>query len=275
MRKTKIRNQGTAPMGLPYPMRGILPAGHVAVLNAPIAVIRAALGGDSFRGGLELEEVTGSSHEDFWLGDMMNPGPFGPTGPKGDTGAAGAAGASGSPGATGAQGIQGIQGTAGTTGSQGAAGTNGTNGTNGAAGAAGASGPKGDTGPAGLGTPVAPADLAGETAGIAVLFSKRTAFAATGLGGDDVAIWNAAVPFDLRILDVVGILTTGLALATLQLFTATGGGGTALSSSLTALTAGRQRTTDATHAILAGSSVFLRRSTGNLVGEILLVCERT
>lgn len=79
--KTILRNTGTAPLSLPYPFRGIIPAGNQVVIDAPIATVRAQLGGASFHGGIELLEVAKSASEAFYAGDVLNPLPPGPPGP--------------------------------------------------------------------------------------------------------------------------------------------------------------------------------------------------
>jgi hypothetical protein len=108
-------------------------------------------------------------------------------------------------------------------------------------------------------------------------FVVRVVFVA-GVGGtpDDVDIFPVgnAVPFAFRILDVVALTTTAV-VGTLQLFTATGGGGTAFSSSLAVGTPGTVRNNDTiTRDCGLASQLYLRRSDNTIAGEALIFAVR-
>lgn len=124
---------------------------------------------------------------------------------------------------------------------------------------------------------VTPAKLAVIASNIGATFAIYVSFAA-GAGGapDDVTIYNANAPFSFRILDVTLLTSTAVALSTGQLFSATGGGGTALSSAMTTVTAGTARNNDSvTHTVATNGSVFLRRSDSGVAGEVIITCVKT
>lgn len=124
---------------------------------------------------------------------------------------------------------------------------------------------------------VAPRNLAVSASNIAVPFSIRVSCTAGTPGSaDDVTIYNANAPFAFRILDVIWLDSTAIALSTVQLRDTSGGGGAALSSALTAAVTGTARNNDtATRTVAANGSVFLRRSDRGVAGEILIVAVRT
>jgi hypothetical protein len=107
-------------------------------------------------------------------------------------------------------------------------------------------------------------------------FTIRKTFAALVTGqADDVTLYAAAAPFKFRILDVVAKVSAAVALSTLTLRTATGGGGSALSSDLSSATTGTKRD-DATASatVAAAGSVYLRRSDRAVAGEVIITCVR-
>ncbi len=123
-----------------------------------------------------------------------------------------------------------------------------------------------------------PANLLPLTANRGAMFTIFVACPAGGAAGtaDDVTIYNANAPFAFRILDVTWLVSTAVALSTVQLRDTSGGGGAALSSALTSAVAGTARNNDtATRTVAAGSSVFLRRSDRAVVGEIVITGVRT
>lgn len=121
---------------------------------------------------------------------------------------------------------------------------------------------------------ITPAKLAVVASNIAATFTIRvTCTAGTPGSADDVTIYSSNAPFAFRIIDVTWLDSTAIALSSVQLFSATGGGGTALSSVLTAAITGTARNNDtATHTVAANSSVFLRRSDQGVAGEIIILC---
>lgn len=123
---------------------------------------------------------------------------------------------------------------------------------------------------------VTPTQIAIGTTGFSVALVKRVAFAA-GIGGaaDDVAIMLDA-PFNYRILDVVIPVLTADSGDTLQLRSATAGGGSALSSVLSGGATGTVRNNDTqTRIVVEGGNVYLRRSTNLIAGEVIIYAERT
>lgn len=122
-----------------------------------------------------------------------------------------------------------------------------------------------------------PANLLPFTASRGVLFTVRVAATAGTPGSaDDVTIYSANAPFAFRILDVLWLDSTAIALSSVQLRDTSGGGGSALSSVLTAAVTGTARNNDtATRTVAAASSVFLRRSDRGVAGEIIIIAVRT
>lgn len=130
---------------------------------------------------------------------------------------------------------------------------------------------------------VSPYGLAPVADNLAVPFTVRIAFSATGVTGTDidVTVWNAAAPFALRIIDAVLRVTTAAGTAA-ALRTASGGGGSvvlpdALSATQTVATATAGRKADnaaATATVAAAGSLFLRVDRA-VAGELTLTCVRT
>lgn len=75
MSKTLLRNPSSTPLPLPFPFRGILPAGGGVVVDAPIATVRTALGGAARLPGvgLDLSEVDATPADAFYLGNLLDP----------------------------------------------------------------------------------------------------------------------------------------------------------------------------------------------------------
>ena len=121
-----------------------------------------------------------------------------------------------------------------------------------------------------------PGNLLPITTSRGVLWINRTTFAAGAAGtADDVTIYNASAPFAFRIVDAYVLISTAIALSTVQLRDTSGGGGAALSSALTSATAGTIRNNDtATPTVASGGSVFLRRSDRGVAGEVIVVAVR-
>lgn len=113
--------------------------------------------------------------------------------------------------------------------------------------------------------------------GRAVPFVIRVVVTAGAAGAaDDVTIYNANAPFAFRIIDVIWLDSTAIALSTVQLRDTSGGGGAALSSALTAAVTGTARNNDtATRTVAAAGSVFLRRSDRGVAGEVIIYAVRT
>lgn len=124
---------------------------------------------------------------------------------------------------------------------------------------------------------VAPISLAVVASNIAIPFVIYVAFAAGGGAADDVTVYAAAAPFAFRIIDVTVIIATPVLLSSVQLRDATGGGGAVLSSSLsTSIAPNTVRNDDTTtRTVPLGGSVYLRRSTGSVAGELVITAIRT
>ncbi len=134
---------------------------------------------------------------------------------------------------------------------------------------------------AGLGNAiVSPAKLAVIASNVGSNFSIYVAFAA-GAGGaaDDVTIFNGDAPFAFRILKTLPYISTTVAVSSIQVRSATGGGGTALSSLFAATVATEDPVITspiaATTTVAANGSAFVRRSDSGIAGEVILVCVRT
>jgi hypothetical protein len=114
-------------------------------------------------------------------------------------------------------------------------------------------------------------------AGEALPFVIRKAFAAGGGGApDDVEIYNAAAPFDFRIIDATTWIATAVGGSTVELRSASGGGGSALSMAFSGAATAVVRedgsgTTYATSQVSSGGSLYLRRSDSGVAGEIVIL----
>ncbi len=92
---------------------------------------------------------------------------------------------------------------------------------------------------------------------------------------DDVEIYNANAPFALRIIDVWALLNTAIVGSTIQLRSATGGGGSARSSVLSSAATGTVRNNDtATQQVGAAGSLYIRRSDRGVAGRVLILALR-
>lgn len=101
---------------------------------------------------------------------------------------------------------------------------------------------------------------------------------AAGAGGsaDDVTVFSSSAPFNFRILESWLITTTAVALSTVQARTATGGGGTALSTAMSATVAGKTSdNSTATATVAASGTMVLRRSDSGIAGEFFAMAIRT
>lgn len=122
-----------------------------------------------------------------------------------------------------------------------------------------------------IGTPASSAKI--DASGLAPTFTLRKAFAAGGGGGaDDVTIYNAAVPFDMRIVGVEFLIATTVLLSTIQLRDATGGAGSVKSASVAASAAGRVVSLGdtSTTTLSSGDSLVIRRSDSGIAGEVVI-----
>ena len=94
-----------------------------------------------------------------------------------------------------------------------------------------------------------------------------------------MTIFNGDAPFAFRILKTLPYISTTVAVSSIQVRSATGGGGTALSSLFAATVATEDPviTTPiaATTTVAANGSAFVRRSDSGIAGEVILVCVRT
>lgn len=109
------------------------------------------------------------------------------------------------------------------------------------------------------------------------LFTVYVSYAA-GAGGapDDVTIYSTTVPFNFRILEAWQVTLTAVAASTVQARTASGGLGTALTTAISSVVAGKTSdNSTATTTVASGGSIFLRRSDSGIAGEFFLLCTRT
>lgn len=128
--------------------------------------------------------------------------------------------------------------------------------------------PAGDVVPVGI---LPPPDAAGRSALVVI----RKAFVAGTPGTpDDVSIYSADSPA-LRIVDTVVYISTLIALATVTLRDATGGGGNALSDDIAAGTVGVKRNLllTATGTVPTNGTLVLRRSDRGVAGEVIIYAQ--
>ncbi len=123
---------------------------------------------------------------------------------------------------------------------------------------------------AGTITPAKLASIAANFAPVGVVF--YTAAAGTPGAPDDVTLQNANIPFGVRWLEWRPIITTPIALGTVQVRDTAGGAGAALSSLFAAALAGEATVTTswtATATSAASSSAFLRRSDAGIALDLV------
>ncbi len=119
---------------------------------------------------------------------------------------------------------------------------------------------------------VAPVDANG----FAVPLVLRKAYpAATAGTADDVTVLLAA-PFDFLLLDVWVRTSTAIGGSTVTLRSATGGGGTALTTDIDTAALGVTRNNaNQPHSVAAGSNLYLRRSDRGVAGAVVILAYRT
>lgn len=108
-------------------------------------------------------------------------------------------------------------------------------------------------------------------------FLLTKTFVASGAGADDVVIYEANAPYAFRIINSYVYVSTPIGAATLQLRDALGGGGSALSDSWLATLVGMKIDVDlptSIPTIAMGGTLALRRSSGDVEGEVVMVIER-
>lgn len=104
----------------------------------------------------------------------------------------------------------------------------------------------------------------------ALASALRVTFAATGAAADDVTL-SLAIPLGAVIYDAICQISTAVGASTAIVRSAVGGGGVALTGTFDTATTGTRRNDATSLATIArGSSLFLRRSSGNIVGTITL-----
>lgn len=104
---------------------------------------------------------------------------------------------------------------------------------------------------------------------VAVFFSIP---AGAGGSADDVTLFSSDIPHDLRWIEWRVIITTTVALATVEVRSASGGGGTSLSSVFVAAIAGEAALSaswTATATSASGTSAFLRRSDSGVALDLV------
>lgn len=118
-------------------------------------------------------------------------------------------------------------------------------------------------------TPTQAAPVADATPALALVLRK--AFTA-GAGGDDDTVLLTSAPYAFRILDVKYLIDDHDANGSIELRTATGGGGTQLSASTSITATGTARPNDsASGAVSAGGSVYMRRTGNQNGGEVVVI----
>ncbi len=124
---------------------------------------------------------------------------------------------------------------------------------------------------------LSPAQVAAEDDGEAVPFVQRFTYTAGTPGtADDVTLISSAT-YGFRIIDAWTMTVTHVSGSSVRLRSAAGGGGTALSSSMSTNAADNMARNDfgATTTVAAGTPVFLRRTDRGVSGEVCLLVVRT
>jgi len=122
--------------------------------------------------------------------------------------------------------------------------------------------------------PVAAADVA---AGLIVL--RVPLVAAVAGAPDDVSVYPAnSLPFKFRVIDAWALISTGVALSNLNVYTRAAGAGTLLAGPLDATAAHIARISGPTTSALAipgaTEGLFVRRDDRSIAGEIFLLVRR-
>lgn len=128
-------------------------------------------------------------------------------------------------------------------------------------------------------TLVDPNVLAPVTSNVGVIFNiGPIAMTATGAAADDVVVYNANAPYAFRILKMMPIVTTLVGGTSFQARNATGGGGAAVSSQFDGALVSDNPAITANNGLTAtialGGTLVVRRSNGNIVGEVSFLCVR-
>jgi hypothetical protein len=98
-----------------------------------------------------------------------------------------------------------------------------------------------------------------------------------GAGGspDDVTVPITSVASDIQVIDSSFDVDTAVALSTGQLRSASGGGGSPITSAFDCSITGRRRDNDLSYlAITDGGSSFFRRSDSGIAGSLVLICKK-
>jgi hypothetical protein len=111
---------------------------------------------------------------------------------------------------------------------------------------------------------------------IAVTFTiVQNVAAGTPGAADDFTLFATNAPFTFSIVDVTFYCQTAIVGSTVQLRTATGGGGSSLSNAMSTTATGTVRSAlGGIPGVIAGTSVYLRRSDAGVAGQLVLVCYR-
>ena len=105
---------------------------------------------------------------------------------------------------------------------------------------------------------------------LAIGFSLRVTFITTGGPADDVTL-TLALPTGGVLYDAICQVSVAAGGSTAVVRSASGGGGVALTSTFdTATTGSRRNNATALSSVATGAPLFLRRSTGNIAGTIIL-----
>jgi len=120
------------------------------------------------------------------------------------------------------------------------------------------------------------AGIAADPDGIAPMFVLTKAFTAGTTGtADDVTVLEAA-PFAFKIVDSYVIVDDAKTSETVTLRSATGGGGSALSSAMSVNATGRVRDASTSiPSVAADSAIYLRRSDRDCGGVVVLLCAKS
>jgi hypothetical protein len=122
-------------------------------------------------------------------------------------------------------------------------------------------------------TPAMAAVLASSLGLVETLFV--TAAAGAGGSADDITVYNGDAPFSFRILKTHPYITTAVATFSIQARTASGGGGTALSSEFSSTTATEDPAIitpiTATTTVSASGSLFVRRTDSGIAFDMVFI----
>lgn len=113
--------------------------------------------------------------------------------------------------------------------------------------------------------------------GVAIVLRVHMRAGVPGTAGDTIVYAENSLPYKIRILDTIGLITTGVAASTIQVFSSAGGAGD-LCATLDTAAAARVVNTNptATTVLTPGTTtgLYIRRSDRAVIGDVIILARR-